>query len=125
MTLETATDILRIIGYILLVSWWLATVLQARAVRKTVIHYRLTTMAIVMTGACVACDIARSMIALIQNDFFGAGGWLVCATLILHVSRKLLDDNNWFNDQFKKLKKFGTRLRNIRITLPSPMPSPA
>lgn len=111
---------------ILVVAWTMTALVRIYAVGRTELRYKLTTACIVF-GIGVEIAIAgRAIVALMRYNYTEASGWLPPAFIILLGLYALFnDDNNWFNDQSKKLKRFGTRLRNIRITLPSPMPSPA
>lgn len=128
MSLETADTFARVAMYSFLIGWCAAGLLRARVARLD-IRRSFTNLAIVFLVGLVTTELVRSTILLMKEDYLGAGMWVVIIAYQIYVSRSLFDDDNWFNDQFKKLKrgvkKLGSRLGRIRIAFPSPLPTPA
>lgn len=127
VSLDTLETLGRAAFNALFVAWTMTGIVRIFAVGQTKLRYWLTTTCIVLDTGLEVTIAVRAVVALMKHNYGEAGGWLLpaFATLLGLYALFIDDDGNWFNDQFKKLKRFGTRLRNIRITLPSPMPSPA
>lgn len=128
MFIETLELVNQTVSHILLSTWAVTNMLRARALRRTKLHFKLT-IASLGIGICLEVSIVfRAIFALMRQDYAEAGGWLPPSAIVLIALYGIFTDNNWFNDQFKKLKhgikKFGSRLSRIRIAFPSPLPSP-
>ena len=117
------------VSHILFAVWIVTTMLRAHAVGRSELHFKFTTASLGI-GVCLEASIVlRAVSALMRQDYAEAGGWLPPGAIMLVALYVISNDNNWFNDQFKKLKRgvkrFGSRLSRIRIAFPTPLPMPA
>jgi arginine exporter protein ArgO len=129
--LDLAVNVLMVLAYGLpalsLVAWYF----RANAVERTPLRYILKTCEIALIGAAIVVNIC----------FFGIEAYLateplqkalVCtggALLVVFWLRALLqiirdDDDDWFNDRWKKLKRGFKKLRARLQTKPVLSPAP-
>lgn len=129
MFIETLEVFNQVVSYTLLAAWVVTNMLRAHAVGRSELHFKFTTASLGIGIFLEISVVLRAVFALMRQDYAEAGGWLPPGVILLVALYVISNDNNWFNDQFKKLKrgikKLGSRLSRIRIALPSPLPTPA
>lgn len=129
MLIETLEAFNKVVSDTLLAAWVVTNMLRAHAVGRSELHFKFTTASLGIGVFLEIFIILRMVFALMRQDYAEAGGWLPPGVILLVALYVISNDNNWFNDQFKKLKrgikKLGSRLSRIRIALPSPLPTPA
>ncbi len=90
-------------------------------------RFNLNTAAIVAEIVVALYFSFEAITALQEEDYVDAGICTGVVIVTLFYIAQLLKDDNWFNNQFKKLKNglknLGKQLSNMR--LPSLSPSPA
>lgn len=115
-------------GGVLVVStvWLVVSIMQMKAVRGSRQRYVLTTWAITLVALVVLLELVVIVINLKQGLYFSAGTRAAVALLYMYLSRHFFHDDNWFNNQYKRLKRglknLGERLSHMFS--PSPMPVP-
>lgn len=129
MFIETLEVFNQVVSYTLLAAWVVTNMLRAHAVGRSELHFKFTTASLGIGIFLEISVVLRAVFALMRQDYAEAGGWLPPGVILLVALYVISNDNNWFNDQFKKLKrgvkKLGSRLGRIRIAFPSPLPTPA
>lgn len=129
MLIETLEAFNKVVSDTLLAAWVVTNMLRVHAVGRSELHFKFTTVSLGIGVFLEISVVLRAVFALMRQDYAEAGGWLPPGVILLVALYVISNDNNWFNDQFKKLKrgikKLGSRLSRIRIALPSPLPTPA
>ncbi len=96
-----------------------------RAVLGSHQRYVATTWIIATDIMVILSLLASSVIYFMQENLLGAGWDLVIVWIWVWSLKRFFDDDNWFNDQWKRLKRGIKKLRErIARATPSPLPSP-
>jgi hypothetical protein len=115
-------------------SVWAALLIpQQTALPGTHIRSILTTTEIILAVVNIGLFSLLAILELMLNQYLLAFGDALVIVGCVVISRRIFDDDNWFSDLFKKLKrgfkslreKFSHRKIRIHIAFPSPLPSPA
>lgn len=129
MTREMVLDLADNIVWVLLSAWLVVALMYAFTVAERKERFKLATGGILLAGCIVALDLLRTVLYLLSDEYFNAGMNVLGAAAIIYGSRHFFDNDNWFNDQFKKLKSsiknLGKNLSNIRLPSFMPAPNPA
>lgn len=114
-----------------LLSWIAAVIIRRRAVPGTRIRYIASSWAVGGAAGIAMSSPVLGVIYLMRGEYFMAG---LDAFLTVYwtwqVYREFNNEDNWFNDQWKKFKRGMKKLRQKLSalkpsSLPSPLPSPA
>lgn len=111
--------------FILVIGELLFYVLKIRAVKGTRQRYIAATMEIGCSLGVIVTLLIWAVVDVATKDIFGAGFSITLAAIrTWQFLRHFDDDDNWFNDQLKLLKRGVKKLRR-RIASLSPLPSPS
>lgn len=99
--------------------------LQRAAIPGSYKKYQLTTLLIAMISLKILGGISIVILSLILDNAFTAGIWVFIVAVDIWDLKKLFNDDNWFNNQYKRLKRGLKNLQTRLSMLASPMPAPA
>ena len=98
---------------------------QQTAVQGSYKKFQLTTILIVVVSLKILGGLGLVILSLAFGYWFTAGIWLCLVAFDILDLVKLFKDDNWFNNQYKRLKRGLKNLRTRLSTLASPLPAPA
>lgn len=125
MTLATLSAIDDAISWPVLITWWGCLFLRHRAVNNSRQRYTLSNLAITFATIYLLCLVVRCLQYLRDGDYLNAAIATACfVTGTWHIWM-LLQDDNWFNNQYKKLKRGFKHLSRQLSSWTSAAPSPA
>ncbi|HWT40930.1 MAG TPA: hypothetical protein VN081_06755 [Dongiaceae bacterium] len=126
MSLNLLTMVITFVAYPCFFLYILFGLRKKQAVRGSIAHHKASTQMIVSIIAVTVCTIAEVFIAILQKDIVTASTDFVVAVFWVWINKEHFDDDNWFNDQWKRLKRGFKKLRQRLATgIPLPLPSPA
>ncbi len=127
MTVEMVDDLLSYVGTVLSLAFLVVYLLYRMALSKN--RVVLANWGIVLGAIIVVLYVIRASLNLWLGNFVDAGFITASALLYVYLCRWFFDGDNWFKDQFTKLKKgFKSGVANLKErvgSLGSPLPSPA
>ena len=101
----------------------------AFAVKGTRVHYTHLSLTIAFFGLQALIAFARAVLSVAIGEYGATGIQLLLAVVYIFYAWKLSKDGgNWFNDQFKRLKRGLKKLRQQlanALTPPKLAPAPA
>ena len=101
----------------LIIAQLILTFLKIKAVAGSREKYILTTWLIIVTAAIFLAALACVVFGLREHDYIGAAMWTLFALYALYLLWRIFnEDDNWFNNQWKKLMR---GLKNLRERLQS------
>lgn len=117
------TAAINILDWTLFLVWAVLCVLRGGIVTATKQRFIVTTLLIVFTVLEIVVMSVRAVIYIIQKDFIGASLLVTSTVMFIWFLTLIMHDDNWFNDQWKRLKK---GIKNLQESLQSAfMPTPA
>lgn len=122
-TIDAGLGVLLLTGLVLYIFW---RPRQLLAIRGSYERYKATTVCVVASSAVVISEAGISALAAFEQDFFRCFMSALVGIFWLFILISLVRDDNWFNDQFKRLKKGWKKLRSWRprkLVTANPLPS--
>lgn len=109
-----------------MISFW-ASFQKERSVLGTRVRYEAATMVVATALAITVLCFVLGVIDVVRADHLAAGMDAIFMLVWLAVTiHNFYDDDNWFNNQWKRLKRGlkSLRRRLTTVKLPRPLPSP-
>lgn len=125
MFLEILLSVMTFIGWIGLIAFAVGDLSRRLAVQKTLRWYKASTLRMAGMIIVVLCSLVRGPVYMALENHFGAACDVLLALLYGYFIWLSRNDDNWFNDQRKRLKKGWKKLkRRLAGTKLSPTRSP-
>ena len=106
---------------------WYAAPRKKRAVTGSYERFKGATLLVVSNLLVIISSVGLSSLLAVEGDYLFSGVYALVAVLTLIELTINFDDDNWFNSQFKRLKKGWKKLRSWRLRIPhaaNPLSSP-
>lgn len=126
MSLEVLKAVISLLGGSAAMLHFTAWTWRMFVIRGSHARYITSTIMVGCAALTTISAFIGGIISAVQGDYLDVGIKVVLTVIWAWITKKAYNDDNWFNDQWKRLKRGVKRLRRrIAALLPTPLPSPA